>query len=241
MSLPPPEYSTRRSRGLLAQGFDNFLEREGNWLIHIGQDSRFNCTCFDPQTQEATSESCPSCFGMGHKPKPERLFGVIAAPGTVRSLVQNVQISSWGYADQYPGVAAVSRFYNLQKLDLVIEVEWNLPYESIANYGIPTKVAHVWRIDAVIPITFNNSGIVDFYMIGLEHHELKNSVFESYLKSSGSLISPPCREGLPPSQVNIFSSSASGPLGQRYKSNDSLSSYDRRGLGNISKNPPKGL
>lgn len=188
MPGPPPTTFVKRSRA--SRQFDTHLQRYGRWFTYVRTDQRFHCSCWDPNTAGTREDLCPLCLDTGYKIQMERMRAFLSAPENLSALVASVNIGDWGRIDQYPGILYMHHDSRPQQSDLVLDCEWDRPAGSIENGGRITHIVRAWRISALIPVIFNEEAAVDYYLGGMEQHNLETKALFHYVRHLPLITQP---------------------------------------------------
>lgn len=205
MATPPPPRGARRPSHLSTLGteFENWLTNHGRWIIYARADRRFKCKCFDDQTQASGGagqdggapipgdDECLLCFGTGYLTTLERMKSYVAYD------IRKTYSTRSGLAPAYVGEVDTSGAIIYlrggsfpQKLDLVFEVEWDLPYRLVNQRGTPTRLIRAWEIMNPAPAILGSEGAVDLYMAGMRSHGEQLTKLEENLRGAGERIQP---------------------------------------------------
>jgi hypothetical protein len=231
MSTPPPSQSARRPANLSVLGadFEDWLRDHGRWVVYARADRRFKCRCYDQETQSSGlsqdggppspgDNDCPLCFGTGYKTGLERMKSYVAYD------IRKTYSTRSGIAPAYVGEVDTSGAVIYlrggaypQKLDLVFETEWDVPYSRVATQGTPTRLVRAWEIMNPAPAILGSEGAVDLYMAGMRSHGEELVMLERNLRGAGPRIQPPGKlEGITPRQDRPYG----GMGGNRYGQSD---------------------
>lgn len=235
MATPPPSRNARRPANLSTLGteFEEWLTNHGRWIVYARADRRFKCACFDDQTQASGgsdqdggtpipgNDACPLCFGTGFMTTLERMKAYVAYDirknYTTRSGIAPAYV---GEVDTSGAILYVRGGSLPQKLDLVFEVEWDLPYHIVGPKGTPTRLIRAWEVMNPAPAILGSEGAVDLYMAGMRSHGEQLTKLEENLRGAGEIIQPPGRlEGMTARQDRPYG----GVAGNRYGVRDAPS------------------
>lgn len=168
--LPQPRF-VQRSR--MSRQLEDHISHYGKWFVYLRTDQRFHCSCWDPATDSPITELCPDCIGSRWKVRAERMKAFLSAPENISSLVTTINIGDWGRLDQYPGVLYAHWSSKVQIGDLIFDVPWDRPAVAVANGGRITGINRGWKIATLVPVVFNDDSAVDYYLLGLEQHNVQ--------------------------------------------------------------------
>lgn len=232
MATPPPSRGARRPMHLSTLGteFEEWLATHGRWCIYARADRRFKCRCFDDQTQASGgpdggpsipgASGCPLCFGTGYLTTLERMKAYVAYD------VRKTYSTRSGIAPAYVGEVDTSGAIIYvrggdypAKLDLLFEVEWDVPYKQVGVQGTPTRLIRAWEIMNPAPAILGTEGAADLFIAGARSHGEQLVQLEENLRGAGEHIQPPGRlEGITPRQDRPYG----GIAGNRYAQSDTL-------------------
>ena len=207
-AVPQAGGGTPDDLSLLGTSYNEYIENHGQWVVYVRGDRRFPCPdCFDPSTESVDEDThCPECMGLGYKATLERMKVHVALD------VKKTYATKSGMAAAYYGdvESSAGLLYSRagsypQYQDLVIETEWDVPYERVSAEGTPTRLLTTWRIMRPNAVINGPEGAVDLWLSGLQRHNIKGSFYEQQIRGAGARILPPGGiEGLTSGQSRLY-------------------------------------
>jgi len=159
---------------------DSILENNPTWVVYIRVDRRFPCkTCFSDR-KGSTQYECDDCLGIGYVISKERLPVRLYVRRPENKRNNDTRI---GIEEEF-GTRAIFRAEDYPQIDdLIIEVEWNVPYTKVETMGQVAKVIRIHEINNVF--TEYDAGKVVYHRTGLEAASVETKMFQKILQSRG--------------------------------------------------------
>lgn len=131
----------------LLKRFKKYFTNHASWAVYIRLNQEIECVeCEHDLSSGEGDPDCLYCFGTGKHVTLEKM----------QVLLAKTQLFYRPDFDAPLGMltAGDTRAYFLpestpQSLDLVLEVSWDRPYEEVFDYGEPTEIIHIYKIESL--------------------------------------------------------------------------------------------